>query len=137
MFGVDGSEYPVLRARAELVLQNSGSSTPHIFANYIDPDEYKDLFNTDAITVSTLRAYCDGVVLGRIKSITSSSDQFDGLYTTHLTADVKLVSTDTHTQHEFTVEENGAGTSAEESRSKAEERLSEKLKDELSRLLQR
>jgi hypothetical protein len=76
-------------------------------------------------------------VLGRIKSTTSSNGQFDGLYNTRLTADVKLQSTTDNIPHEFNVEDYGAGFSPEDSRSKAEERLSEKLKVELSRLLQK
>jgi hypothetical protein len=137
MFGVDGSDYPVLRARVELTLQKNGSSTPHIFTNYIDPDEYKDLFNADVLTISVLRDYCDGVVLGRIRSATSSDGQFDGLYDTRLTAEVKLVSTADSIPHEFSVEESGAGFSAEVSMSEAEKRLSDRLDIELSKFLQR
>jgi hypothetical protein len=59
--------------------------------------------------MSMLREYCDGVVLGSIKSATSASDQFKGLYTTHLAADVKLASASDRVQHEFNLDESGAG----------------------------
>jgi len=53
------------------------------------------------------------------------------MYTTHFRADVKLVSTSDGVRNEFNIEENGAGFSADTSKSNGEERLADKLKAEL------
>ena len=52
---------------------------------------------------------------------------------THLSVDVKLISTTIGVRREFLLEEDGAGFDSGASRSNGERRLAEKLKTELAR----
>ena len=133
IYGDDGGSYPILRANAELAVRNSGRSAPSIFKNPVSAAAYEEVFAGNTITLTKLHPYCDGLVLGKVKQVTSPNNQFDGMYTTNLVADVKVMSTSEGVQHEFNIQENGAGFSGEESKSNAEERLATKLTTELSK----
>jgi hypothetical protein len=91
MYSEDGHEYPILRATAQQALASNSISTPALFKNSTPPEAYEDVFSADVSTMSELKPYCDGLVLGRLKLNTGPSDQFNGMYTTHLGVDVKLV----------------------------------------------
>jgi hypothetical protein len=130
MYDGNGKEYSILRATAQSVLQENGNTTPSIFWKSIAPDRYTDLFNADVSLIARLRPYCDGLVMGLVRSTTSASDQVSGMYTTHISADVKQVSTSDGIRHEFNIEGNGTGFDVETSQSNAEERLAQKFKTE-------
>ena len=135
MYGENGDAFPVLRASGEAALQERGKSTPPIFRNPIPSEAYDHLFAADITTLAKLRRFCDGLVLGKVKTVTLPSDQFSGMYTTHLSVDVKLASTSDNLRREFKIDESGAGFDAEDSKSKAEERLAQKLRIEISKAL--
>lgn len=135
MYGEDGGTYPVLRASGEAAVRERGSSAPSIFRNSIPSEAYDHLFAADITTLAKLRRFCDGLVLGKVKAVTLPSDQFSGMYTTHLSVDVKLASTSDGLRREFRIDENGAGFNAEDSKSKAEDRLAPKLRIEISKAI--
>ena len=133
MYGEDGSVYPLLRANAELAVRNSGRSAPSIFNSSVPSRAYEELFAGNAVTLAKLQPYCDGLILSKIRASTSASNQFEGMFTTVLVADVKIASVSEGVRHEFNLKENGTGFSAEESKANAEERLATKLATELAK----
>ena len=135
MYDRSGQEYSILRASAQAVLREGGKTTPSIFRKSISPDRFSDLFNADGALMARLHPYCDGLVMGLVRSATSPSDQISGMYTTHISADVKQVSTSDGIRQEFNIAENGTGFDAETSQSNAEKRLAQKFKSEFLKSL--
>jgi hypothetical protein len=108
---------------------------PSLFRPSTPDSAYDDIFVANVSTLSGLKPFCDGIVVGRVERNTNPSDQFSGMFTCHMSADMKLISVASGLQREFVIEDNGAGFSAEDSESKAEKRLAEKLKIELAEFL--
>jgi hypothetical protein len=133
IYGENGRDYPLLRAVAQEALSGNDISTPSLFRSSTPDRVYDEIFVANVSTLSGLKPFCDGVVIGKVKRNTSPSDQFSGMFTSHIDADVKLISLPGGPRREFGVEDNGAGFSAEDSESKAEQRLAEKLRIELAK----
>jgi len=132
MYSDEGDDFSILRATSQQALSANGISITSLTRNSAPIRTNSELFMATAATLETLKPYCDGLIMGKLKVHTVPSDQFGGMFATHLSADVKLISTSNGVRRELVIEEDGGGFDASTSQSNAERRLAEKLKTELA-----
>ena len=109
MYSDEGDDFPILRATAQEALAVKGIATTSRITNSAPAPTNSELFAATPATLVSLKPYCDGLIMGKLKLHTAANDQFSGMYETHLSVDVKLISTTIGVRREFLLEEDGAG----------------------------
>jgi len=132
MYSGDGGDFPILRAAALEALAAKGNAVTSLVKTSVPVRTNVELFTANPATLNGLKPFCEGLMIGKVEVHAAPSDQFPGMYATHMVADVRLISTTKGVLREFVIEEDGPGFDAGVSRSNAERRLAEKLKKELA-----
>jgi hypothetical protein len=131
--GHDETDFPELNSSASDVLHQKGYRTASIFRPTLIRDHgLDDVYSGDGMLSRKLAPYCAGIVVGKVSSETVKNADLEGIFTTRLSLNVRIISTaSASVEGQFRVEENGAGYTQKEAESNAEERLAKKLKDRL------
>ena len=78
-----------------------GIATTSRITNSAPAPTNSELFAATPSNTRLLKPYCDGLIMGKLKLHTAANDQFSGMYETHLSVDVKLISTTIGVRREF------------------------------------
>jgi hypothetical protein len=99
----------------------------------IQDQRYEEIYAADPRLSHRLREYCDGIVVGIVRSSTSDRDAaLNGLLTVEISVDMRLISTVSgEIKAEFKLHDNSAGFTPTEAQSRAEERLASRVRDRL------
>jgi hypothetical protein len=125
---------PALNSAVAGVLSERAYRRVAIFRPSLVQDRrYEEIYAADPRLGRQLRQYCDGIVVGIVRSSTPGRDVgLNGLLTVEMAVDMRVISTVAgDVKAEFRLQENGAGFTPTEAQSRAEERLASKVRDRL------
>ena len=75
-----GRRFPILRATAQEALAVKGIATTSRITNSAPAPTNSELFAATPATLVSLKPYCDGLIMGKLKLHTAANDQFSGMY---------------------------------------------------------